>query len=278
MRQMTARRIDGPGVLPFLAAALALLTANGCAGKPDAPAPQADAARSATGTAIRIPEPIALAVASAERPEADRKRDADRRPAEVLAFFGIEPGMRVADLMAGTGYYTEILARAVGPEGKVYAQNNRFVLERFAEQPLTERLARPGLENVVRLDRELESPGLPDGLDAAIMIRFYHDMYWMETNRKAFDQAVFAALKPGAVFGVVDHQAPAGSGFQHARDLHRVEADLVMKELLATGFEFDAASDVLANPDDTHDWNIFADDSARRDKTDRFVFRFRKPR
>jgi len=239
--------------------------------------PENAAAPAAADRSIVVPAHIARAVAAPERPEADRKRDADRHPGEVLAFFGIEPGMRVADLMAGTGYYTEILSRAVGPAGKVYAQNNHFVLERFADGPLTERLARPGLDNVIRLDRELESPGLPEGLDAAIMIRFYHDMYWQETNRRAFNQAVFKALKPGAVFGIVDHQAPAGSGFEHVRDLHRVEADLVMKEVLASGFLFDAASNVLANPNDTRDWSIFDDDAVRRDKTDRFVFRFRKP-
>jgi predicted methyltransferase len=253
------------------------LLATGCSADRTAPAPEQAATPPEAERSTTVPGHIARAVAAPERPEADRQRDADRHPGEVLAFFGIAPGMQVADLMAGTGYYTEILSRAVGPEGKVYAQNNRFVLERFADEPLTERLARPGVDNVIRLDRELESPGLPDGLDAAIMIRFYHDMYWQKTDRKEFNRAVFAALKPGGVFGVVDHHAPAGTGFEHVLDLHRVEADLVMKEILASGFVFDGASDVLANPDDTRDWNIFADDAARRDQTDRFVFRFRKP-
>ncbi len=261
------------GVRRGIAPGIMLLLALGCSAREaDEAAPGA-----ATAGAILVPPHIEQAVSNPERPESDRQRDADRRPAEVLAFFGIEPGMKVGDLMAGTGYYSEILSRAVGPTGAVYAQNNKFVVERFVDKPLTERLARPGFDNITRLDRELESPGLPAGLDAAIMIRFYHDMYWQKSDRKAFIKAVFDALKPGGIFGIVDHHAPEGTGADHVLDLHRVDAELVKKEILAAGFVLDDESDLLANPDDTRDWNIFADEAARRDKTDRFVIRFRKP-
>ena len=273
-------RLPGPvrRTTALLFPILCVIILPGCSTERRAGAPAHEtAANVAAQGAISVPQHIASAVASSDRPEADRLRDPHRKPGEVLAFFGIERGMSVGDLMAGTGYYSEILSRAVGPEGSVYAQNNSFVVERFVDKPLTERLARPGLENITRLDAELETPGLPAGLDAALMIRFYHDMYWQESDRRAFNQAVFQALKPGGIFGIVDHHAPAGTGFAHVKDLHRVDAELVEKEILAAGFVLDAESDLLANPDDTRDWNIFADDAARRDQTDRFVLRFRKP-
>jgi len=226
---------------------------------------------------LPVPPWIREAVAAPGRPEGDRHRDTDRRPGEVLAFFGIRPGMKVAEMMAGTGYYTDLLARAVGSLGRVYAQNNAFVLARFADKPLTARLKDPALANVVRLDRELEDPGLPEGLDAVLMIRFYHDTYWQKTDRKKMNRAIFQALKPGGIFGVVDHQAEAGSGDRDVLRLHRVDEALVKREILAAGFVLDAESDVLKNPDDPRDFNIFADGAKNRDKTDRFVLRFRKP-
>ena len=103
---------------------------------------------------------IAAAVANSARPEADRARDGDRRPAEVLSFLGIAPGMKVADLAAGGGYYSEILARVVGAEGRVYLQNNAWSYQKFGDMGLPKRLARPGLENVVKWDRELDALGL----------------------------------------------------------------------------------------------------------------------
>ena len=222
------------------------------------------------------------------RPEADRARDADRKPAEILAFFGIDEGQRVLDLQATAGFYTEILSGVVGPEGEVYAQNNNFVLERFAEEPLSQRLARlqeTGRDNVTRIDLELDELEVPGDLDAALFIRFYHDLFWLPTpdenknDRAEFLRRVFAALKPGGVFGVVDHHAESGSGERDALDpregLHRIDIELVKREVLEAGFRLEAESDVLSNPEDTRDWNIFSED--RRDKTDRFVLRFVKP-
>jgi predicted methyltransferase len=225
------------------------------------------------------------------RPDDDHKRDADRKPAQVLDFFNIDRrGMKVLDLQASTGYYTELLSSVVGPEGVVYAQNNNFVLTRFAEEPLMERidrLAAAGRTNIVRIDAEVDEFELPELVDAVLFVRFYHDLFWLPTpdgdlaDREEFLRRVYDSLKPGGVFAVVDHHAEAGSGARDAVDpregLHRLDAELVNAEILAAGFVLDAESDILAHPEDTRDWNIFADEAVRRDRTARFVYRFVKP-
>jgi len=213
------------------------------------------------------------ALAAPDRPETDKARDAGRKPAEVLNFFGIQPGDRVVELMAGSGYYVDILSRVVGEKGKVYAQNNAFVLKRFAEKPLSKRLSNPVLANVVRHDKELDDPDLPSGLDAVLIILFYHDTYWQGVDREKMNKAVFASLKPGAIFGVVDHHAEAGSGARDVETIHRMDMELLKKEILAAGFELAAESDVLRHPEDDRTVNVFK----MRGKTDRFVLKFRKP-
>ena len=224
-----------------------------------------------------------------DRPADDLARDADRRPLEILDFFGIEKGMRVAELQSTTGYYTEILIPLLGPEGRLYIQNNQYVLARFAEEPLSERLTRrkaEGWNNFERIDAEVDEMELPEKLDAVLFIRFYHDLFWLPTpdgdqaNRQQFLARVFQSLKPGGVFAVIDHHAEEGSGERDALDpregLHRIDAELVKKEVLAAGFRLEAESDLLRNTEDTRDWNIFSEN--RRDKTDRFVYRFVKPK
>jgi predicted methyltransferase len=224
----------------------------------------------------QTPGPLQAALAHDRRPAEDKARDADRKPAEVLNFFGITPGMHVADMMAGGGFYTEILARYVGEVGKVYAQNNSIALKRFADKALGSRLKTAGLTNVVRLDRELEDPGLPEGqLDAVLLVLFFHDTYWMQVDRKAMLAQIYKALKPGAVFGIIDHAAANGSGSEHAKTLHRVEESLLREELTAAGFVFDAESPCLRNSQDDRSTNVFL--AQIRGKTDRFVQRYRKP-
>lgn len=223
------------------------------------------------------PEAIRAAVNHPDRPAADRGRDPDRRPAEVLAFFGIGAGMHVGETMAAGGYYTEILARLVGPGGKVYAQNTQWFFDNMVGGDLLGRLRRPGLENVVSLKTEFENPGFPDRLDAVLLIRFYHDFIWLETDRAAYLQSVYRALKPGGIFGVVDHRAEPGSRGRFAKKLHRIDAEMVREEILTAGFLFEAESMVLHHPEDTLDWSIFFEFNSKRDRTDRFVFRFRKP-
>lgn len=220
---------------------------------------------------------MAAALAHAQRPAADRERDGQRRPGEVLEFCGVEPGMTVADMMAGTGYYTEILARYLGQEGTVYAQNNRYVLERFADEGLSKRLAKPGLERVIRLDTEVDAPELPAGaLDAALMFLFYHDTFWMKADRAAMNKAIFDALKPGGVFCVSDHRAAPGAGASGVESIHRIEESIVSREVQAAGFVLEESSALLAHPADDRSGNVF--DPEIRGRSDRFLLRFRKPK
>ena len=227
-------------------------------------------------SAEEIPAYLKAAVASQARPDEDRARDAHRKPAEVLAFLGIAPHMRVADLVAGAGYYSEIVSGVVGPEGRVWAQNHAWVLERFGDERLSKRLAKPELANVIRWDRELEELGLPEGqLDAVLIVLFYHDTYWQEIDRAAMNAQVWKALKPGGVYGVIDHHAETGSGERDVKTIHRVDAALVKSEIEAAGFVLEAESDVLRHPEDDRTKSVF--DEAIRGQTDRFVYRFRKP-
>lgn len=222
-------------------------------------------------------ETLAERLASPERPQEDRARDAGRKPAEVLSFLGIEPGMTVIDLIAAGGYYTEVLSIAVGSSGRVYAQNPEFVL-RFREgrndKALTARLAGDRLPNVVRLDQEISQVALePGSIDAAITALNYHDIH----NRSgpeaaaAFLRAVWGLLKPGAVLGIVDHSGGVGDD----EELHRIDQRVVEQAALAAGYEIAGRSDVLRNPEDDRTGSVFA--PGLRGRTDRFVLKLRKP-
>jgi predicted methyltransferase len=219
-------------------------------------------------------------VAAKDRSDADRALDAGRYPAETLAFFGIGPGMRVAELGSGGGYTAELLSRAVGPTGQVYGQNPKMILERFAEKPWSERLAKPVNAQVVRVDREFDDPFPPElkNLDAVLMVLFYHDTIWLETDRARMNAAIFAALKPGGVYGVIDHSARAGTGSADTKTLHRVEESVVVDEILKAGFVLDTTADFMRNPADARDWNASPSAAGeKRGTADRFVLKFRKP-
>ena len=223
---------------------------------------------------------VQAAVDAADRTEADRALDAGRQPAQVFTFFGIAPEQHVADLFAGGGYSTELVARVVGPNGSVIAQNATTILDRFARGPLTERMTRLAMPNVTSAERAFDAP-LPDDvhdLDAVIFVLSYHDTVWMGTDRAAMNRAIFAALRPGGVYGIVDHAAAPGHGVQDVQTLHRIEESVVIDEVLAAGFRLDGELDLLRNASDTHDWNDSPSAAGeRRGTSDRFVLRFVKP-
>jgi predicted methyltransferase len=221
----------------------------------------------------------AAVLAAPDRTEADRALDAGRHPEETLAFLGLAPGMQVADLGAGGGYTTELLARSVGPTGKVYGQNSAMLLG-FAGEAWKARLSRPALSNAVRVDREFDSPLPPEatGLDLVVMNAVYHDTVWMKTDRAAMNRAVFQALRPGGAFVVIDSSARPGSGAADAKTFHRIDEQLVRAEVLAAGFVLAAEGGFLRNPADTRDWSASPGAAGeRRGTSDRFALRFVKP-
>ena len=252
-------------------AALLAMTMAGCA------------AGSAGGPPHASPSPpgpdYAALVADPDRTPEDRALDPGRHPAEMLAFLEIRPGMKVAELGAGGGYTTELLARAVGPDGVVYAQNSAALLG-FAGEAWAKRLQRPVMRRVVRVDREFDDP-LPReamGLDLVVVNAVYHDTVWMRTDRARMGRAVFEALRPGGAFVVIDSSARPGTGVADSQTLHRIDEQVVREEVQAAGFRLAAEGDFLRNAADTRDWNsspLAAGE--RRGTSDRFVLRFVKP-
>ena len=225
-----------------------------------------------------IEDPIADAILHPDRPADDRERDDTRKPQRILDFFDIKRGMVVGDMVGSTGYYTEILSRAVGPNGKVYLQNPPELIERFMGPGIEARLKDNRLPNVVRLDEALDGSSIPDAaLDVAILVRFYHDFGHLGVDRPAFNALMFNKIKPGGVFGIVDHHAKAGTGLTVGKTLHRVEEAFVIDELTKAGFVLEAESHVLEDPGDPLDLNIFDPEQAGRDTTSRFVHLWRRP-
>jgi len=229
------------------------------------------------------PPYLSAAVAAPGRPAKATELDAGRKPADVLAFLGLKPGMAAADIMTGSGYWAEIMANAVGPKGKVTA----FEPAQFYDDPeeqkvwkaLTDR--RPDID-FVRYPFEHFSAG-DRQFDAVMISLNYHDLYWESTkykiprtDPKAFLKALHAAVKPGGVVGVIDHVGPAGDTRAVVEKLHRIDPATVVADFTAAGFQLDGKSPLLANPADDHGKMVF--DPAIRGKTDRFLYRFRKVR
>jgi predicted methyltransferase len=224
---------------------------------------------------------VDAAVDASDRSPEDRALDGGRKPKELFSFCKVGPGMRVAELGAGGGYTAELLARIVGPTGKVYGHNTKFFLERFAEKPWSERLKKPVNAGIVRVDRDFDEPLPPElkgTLDAVFLILLYHDTVWSKTDRAKMNANVLASLKPGGNFCVVDHSAKAGAGTTVAEKLHRIEEKVVKDEVVKAGFVLADESEILRNPADTRDWSASPRVAGeKRGTSDRFVLRFQKP-
>jgi len=225
---------------------------------------------------------IAEALASPARPESDRLKDPLRRPDQVLAFYEIGPGMKVLDLFSGGGYYTEIVSAVVGSEGQVVAHNNNAYLA-FVGEELDKRFADGHLSNVKRITAEAADLELPEAsFDAALAILTWHDFYiadpdngWPAIDEPALTQKLCAALKPGAVLGVIDHVALAGTDpHETGEKLHRIDPARIKADLAGGCFEFEGEINVLRNPADDHSKLVF--DPTIRGKTDRVVYKFRR--
>jgi predicted methyltransferase len=203
----------------------------------------------------------------ADRPDADRKLDEVRKPHEVMAFYGVKKGDKVAVLFAARGYYTAVLSHVVGPEGLVYSANQT------ARPELHERVKQPSMKNVRVIDGPFDKLALPqDGsLDFVLIHLDYHDI--APDVRVAMNRRVFGALKRGGTYGVVDHSAVEGSGDRDAKTLHRIDKQLVIKEVTSVGFRLNNEGKMLSRSDDTRDFSV----TKIRDRSDRFVLKFEKP-
>jgi predicted methyltransferase len=253
---------------------LAPLFVLACAGSPP-PEPAAAGAAAAPAAAPAAPLDPAAIVAAPDRTEKDKEADARRHPLELLQFLKIRPGSRVADLGAGGGYTTELLVRAVGPEGVVYAQNNKMTLEKYVKDAWPERLQREINHKVVRMDREYEDPFAPEAkdLDLVTLMFSYHDVIAQGGDRAKLNAAVFAALKPGGRYVIADHRAADGSGLAAADSVHRIEPSIVQKEVEAAGFKLAETADFLKDPKD----ELKEPSYKVGFNTDRFLLAFVKP-
>lgn len=244
-----------PGIAHTLVATLLLSLA--------APAFAADAA-------------IDAAINSPDRSAADKERDAREKPAEVLALAGVKPGMTVVDMFAGSGYYSELLAGVVGPNGKVLSVNN-VPYEGYSKEGVKARFTEGRLKNVER--RIVEASYInfpPKSVDLIVIVMSYHDAFWIdekegwpEINTAGFIDSLKRMLKPGGKLLIVDHNAPAGTGAEMATKAHRLNEEFAKKSLTSRGFVLEKTWDGLRNKDDQLDKMVF--DPAVRGKTDRYV-------
>ncbi len=241
----------------------------------------------AAGIAIAAAAPVGVstaitaAVADPARPDADKARDANRKPAETIAFAGVKSGDVVGELFPGGGYFTRILSKVVGPPGAVYA----YAPPNPPDAPAGARdfaaaakaiAADPAYGNVHVVQTPPTNIAFPVPLDVVWTSQNYHDFHNVPgVDVGAFDKQIFAALKPGGIFLVLDHAAEPGSTDRDTKTLHRIDPETVKREVLAAGFVYDGSSDLLHRGDDPHTANVF--DPLIRGKTDQFILKFRKP-
>lgn len=249
----------------LLASCIALATLTGCASMGGASSSD-----------------IASVLASPSRSAEDKARDARDRPAEVLALAKFKRGDTVADILAGSGYYSEILSGIVGPGGQVLLVNNPGY-DGFGKKGLAVRLANDRLPNVRHVSGPSDALGMGENvLDGAVIVMSYHDLYWVDekegwpkVDAGNFLDQITRALKPGGVLLVVDHSAKEGTGSSATQALHRIDEQFAIADFRKHGLEWEAAIPVLRNPADDRNKNVF--DPAIRGKTDRFVHLYRKP-
>ena len=237
----------------------------------------------AAAPAMAVPADVKASVAAtAARSEANVKLDPLRKPAELLNWLGLQKGSRVADMFGGNLYWAEIFAPAIGPKGRVTI----WQPQQFYNQKTYDRLTAFAAKqpNVFMRVSPFEAPNLPANTYDFMLINLdYHDVYWESAERKiprmdpdAWLKTIYASLKPGATLGVVDHIALPGDTRATVEKLHRIDPAVVKADFKRAGFVLVKESDLLRNPADDHSLNVF--DEKIRGKTDRFVFKFRKPR
>jgi predicted methyltransferase len=216
----------------------------------------------------------AAILAAPDRSDNDRDADKRRDPTPFLQFAGPRPGMKVLDMGAGGGYSTELMARAVAPNGMVYGQNPADLPDK-PKTSFAARLESPGMKNAVADVRPFDDPVPPDvkDLDLITFLFYYHDTTYMTVDRAAMDKALFAALKPGGILIIADHAALPGQGTTVGKTLHRIDEDTLKQELQAAGFKLVAEGNFWRNSADTKDYPSYKKDVP----IDNFVLKFQKP-
>ncbi len=226
-----------------------------------------------------LPAYIAAALADPVRGDV-KDTDARRKPGAIIAFAGIKPGDKVVDLIPGSGYFTKIFVKVVGPSGHVFdVWPNEYAKEAHPDPENSLKLAaQPGFGNLTVVQQPASAFKTPEAVDVVFTAQNYHDYpdaFMGRVDPVAFDKAVYAALKPGGIFLVIDHAAESGSGMRDTDTLHRIDPATVKTQVVSAGFVFDGESDVLRNSADDHKRLVF--DKTIRGHTDQFVFKFRKP-
>jgi len=228
--------------------------------------------------APQVAADYAAVLADPDRPEADRARDEARKTAETLAFAEVEPGQTVGDMIIGGGYFTRVFASAVGDDGQVVAWQPAEFIAFQASYGAAITAVDEANANVSAIRSPIGAPEFPTGMDLIFTAQNYHDLHLkpfpVDTAAKV-NAAVFAALRPGGLYVIVDHAALPGAGLEVADSLHRIDIADVTREVEAAGFVLEDQSDVLANPADPHTASVF--DGSIRGQTDQFMLRFRKP-
>jgi predicted methyltransferase len=227
---------------------------------------------SSAALAQGAPDYAAL-LAAPDRSDADRQADKRRDPAPFLAFAGVKPGMKVLDMGAGGGYSTELMARAVAPNGVVYGQNPAELGDK-PKAAFAARMATPAMKDAVADVAPFDDPVPPGAppLDMITFLFYYHDTAYMNVDRAAMNRKLFAALKPGGFLIVADHSALPGQGLTVVKTLHRIEETTERQEIEAAGFRFVAEGNFWRNPADTHDYPSY-----KPMPVDNFVLKFQKP-
>ncbi len=221
---------------------------------------------------------IQTALADAGRPAEDKARDAARHPGEMLALAGVKRGDKVADFIMGGGYWTRILAKTVGPKGHVYAYQPAEFIKFKADYATQQKAVADAYPNVTASSDSLAAFSFPEPLDAIVTVQNWHDLH-LKMSPPGFAGTVakklYASLKPGGVFLVIDHVANADPEGAAPQTLHRIDPAAARAEIEAAGFKFVSESKLLADPADPHTASVF--DPSIRGKTDQFVYKFRKP-
>jgi predicted methyltransferase len=230
---------------------------------------------SLASAAPSIPAYITAAVADSARPAEDKQRDAERKPAETLAFAGVKPGDTVIELAPGKGYYTRLLSAVVGPKGTVYAVGSQPKPD-APPPPVQAIAADPHYSNVTVSLQRIGELKLPEGVDLVWTSQNYHDLHNIhDVDVAKINSAFFAALKSGGSYFVLDHAAEAGSGSRDTGTLHRIDEETVKQEVTAAGFKLVGEGDILRNKSDPRTAKVF--DPEIRGHTDQFMLKFRKP-